>query len=145
MGDPITYYPPPGFTSQTRVTHRIWWIQRGANGERVYKTKGDANKHPDVWKFTLNQRTQDEVVFHVPEVGYVFLLLSLRDFRIALVGVPAIVIALMTLRALWIEGRQGGAPAEARGTGLASDRRHRDRDHPAAPGRTGHQPAASLA
>lgn len=104
VGDPITYSPPPGFTSQTRVTHRIWWIGRGANGERVYRTKGDANKHPDVWKFTLNQSTQDVVVFHIPDVGYVFMLLSLREFRIVLVGLPAIVIALMMLRALWIEG-----------------------------------------
>ena len=104
VGDPITYSPPAGFTSQTRVTHRIWWIGRGANGERVYRTKGDANKHPDAWKFTLNQSTQNVVVFHIPDVGYVFTLLSLRDFRIALLGLPAIVIALMTLRALWIEG-----------------------------------------
>jgi signal peptidase len=104
VGDPITYSPPAGFTSQTRVTHRIWWIGRGANGQRVYRTKGDANKHPDAWKFTLNQSTQNVVVFHIPDVGYVFTLLSLRDFRIALLGLPAIVIALMTLRALWIEG-----------------------------------------
>lgn len=104
VGDPITYSPPPGFTSQARVTHRIWWIGRGANGERVYRTKGDANKHPDVWKFTLNQSMQNVVVFHVPDVGYVFMLLSLREFRIVLVGLPAIIIGLMMLRALWIEG-----------------------------------------
>jgi len=104
VGDPITYSPPSGFTSQARVTHRIWWIGRGANGERVYRTKGDANKHPDAWKFTLNQSTQDVVVFHIPDVGYVFTLLSLREFRIVLVGVPAIIIGLMMLRALWIEG-----------------------------------------
>jgi signal peptidase I len=104
VGDPITYSPPPGFTSQTRVTHRIWWIGRGPNGERIYRTKGDANKHPDVWTFTLNQSTQNVVVFHVPDVGYVFMLLSLRKFRIVLVGLPAIVIGLMMLRALWIEG-----------------------------------------
>lgn len=104
VGDPITYSPPSGFTSQARVTHRIWWIGRGANGERVYRTKGDANKHPDAWKFTLNQSTQDVVVFHIPDVGYVFTLLSLRKFRIVLVGLPAIIIGLMMLRALWIEG-----------------------------------------
>lgn len=104
VGDPITYNPPPGFTSQTRVTHRIWYIHRGPNGERVFKTKGDANQHPDAWKFTLTQPTQDKVVFHVPEVGYVFLLLSLRDFRIALVGVPALIIGLILLRRLWREG-----------------------------------------
>jgi signal peptidase I len=104
VGDPITYSPPSGFTSQARVTHRIWWIGRGANGERVYRTKGDANKHPDAWKFTLNQSTQDVVMFHIPDVGYVFTLLSLRKFRIVLVGLPAIIIGLMMLRALWIEG-----------------------------------------
>jgi signal peptidase len=104
VGDPITYSPPSGFTSQARVTHRIWWIGRGANGERVYRTKGDANKHPDAWKFTLNQSTQDVVVFHIPDIGYVFTLLSLRKFRIVLVGLPAIIIGLMMLRAMWIEG-----------------------------------------
>lgn len=104
VGDPITYSPPPGFTSQTRVTHRIWWIGRGADGQRIYRTKGDANKHPDAWQFTLNQSSQDVVVFHIPDVGYVFTLLSLREFRVVLLGLPAIIIGLVMLRALWIEG-----------------------------------------
>jgi signal peptidase len=104
VGDPITYMPPPGFTSQTRVTHRIWSIHPGKDGERVFKTKGDANKHPDVWNFTLNQPMQDEVLFHVPEVGYLFLLLSLRYFRMALVGVPALIIGLFMARQLWRDG-----------------------------------------
>jgi signal peptidase len=104
VGDPITYMPPPGFTSQTRVTHRIWSIHPGKDGERVFKTKGDANKHPDIWNFTLNQPMQDEVLFHVPEVGYLFLLLSLRDFRMVLVGVPALIIGLFMVRQLWRDG-----------------------------------------
>jgi signal peptidase I len=104
VGDPITYMPPPGFTSQTRVTHRIWAIHPGKDGERVFKTKGDANKHPDVWSFTLSQPTQDEVLFHVPEVGYLFLLLSLRSFRMVLVGVPALIIGLFLARQLWRDG-----------------------------------------
>ncbi len=104
VGDPITYAPPPGFTSQKRVTHRIWSITRGAEGQRVFRTKGDANKHPDVWEFTLNQPTQDVVVFHVPDVGYVFTLLSLREFRIVLIGLPALFIGFVILRGLWREG-----------------------------------------
>lgn len=88
VGDPITYSPPPGFTHQTRVTHRIWSIHLGRDGERIYKTKGDANRHPDAWQFTLNRPTQERVVFHIPEIGYLFLLLSLRNFRIVLVGAP---------------------------------------------------------
>ncbi len=111
VGDPITYSPPPGFTSHGRITHRIWWIGRGANGERVFQTKGDANKHPDAWKFTLDQATQDRVVFHIPEVGYLFSLLSIREFRIVLIGLPALIIGLMMLRSLW---RDGGEEARRR-------------------------------
>jgi signal peptidase I len=106
VGDPITYNPPPGFTTQKRVSHRIWRITKGKDGVRIYKTKGDANKHPDVWSFTLPGPTQDEVKFHIPEVGYLFLLLSLRNFRLILVGIPAILIGLNELRKLW---REGGA------------------------------------
>jgi signal peptidase len=104
VGDPITYAPPPGFTSQKLVTHRIWSISRGTYGQRVFKTKGDANQAPDVWKFTLNQSTQDRVVFHIPDLGYVFILLSLRDFRMALIGVPALIVVVVMLRGLWREG-----------------------------------------
>ena len=106
VGDPITYSPPPGFTHQTRVTHRIWSIHPGSDGDPIFRTKGDANRHPDVWQFTLNRPTQERVVFHVPEVGYLFLLLSLRDFRIVLVGVPALIIGLIMLIHLWREAGQ---------------------------------------
>lgn len=106
VGDPITYDPPPGFTSQTRVTHRIWYIHRGPDGARVFKTKGDANKHPDVWKFTLNRPMQDRVAFHIPEVGYLFLMLSIKEFRLVLVGVPALIIGLIMMRKLWREAGQ---------------------------------------
>jgi signal peptidase I len=109
VGDPITYSPPPGFTTQKRVTHRIWWIGRGANGQRVFRTKGDANKAPDGWKFTLAQSTQDRVVFHVPYLGYLFLLLNLRVFRIVLIGVPALIIGLLIARGLW---RDAGAEVQ---------------------------------
>jgi signal peptidase len=101
VGDPITYSPPPGFTSQKRVTHRIWWIGRGPQGERVFRTKGDANKAPDAWKFTLNRPTQDRVVFHVPYVGYVFTMLSIRSFRMVLIGIPAVLIGLFLIFGLW--------------------------------------------
>jgi signal peptidase len=109
VGDPITYDPPKGFTSQKRVSHRIWRITKGKDGVRIYKTKGDANKRPDIWSFTLPGPTQDEVKFHIPEVGYVFLLLSLRNFRLVLIGVPAVLIGLSELRKLW---REGGAEVQ---------------------------------
>jgi signal peptidase len=103
VGDPITYDPPAGFTTGVykRVTHRIIWIGRGANGERAFRTKGDANKSPDAWKFGLGHGTQDRVVFHIPELGYLFVLLSLRNFRMVLVGIPAVLMGLFMIRGLW--------------------------------------------
>jgi signal peptidase I len=109
VGDPITYNPPSGFTSQTRESHRIYRITTGKDGVRIFKTKGDANKAPDVWTFTLPRPTQDEVKFHIPEVGYLFLLLSLRNFRMVIVGVPAIAIGLYMMRDLW---REAGTEAK---------------------------------
>jgi signal peptidase I len=106
VGDPITYAPPPGFTHQQRETHRIYAIGRGADGQRVFRTKGDANKSPDVWNFLLPQRTQDRVVFHVPYLGYAFMLLSLRTFRMVLVGVPAVILGLFMVLRLWRDAGQ---------------------------------------
>jgi signal peptidase I len=103
VGDPITYAPPPGFTSQRRVTHRIWWIGRGVDGQRVFRTKGDANRAPDAWKFSLSQPTQDRVVTHVPYLGYVFMILNVRIFRMILIGIPAVIIAIMMMSSLWRE------------------------------------------
>jgi signal peptidase len=103
VGDPITYAPPPGATSHSLVTHRLWRITRGPAGQRVFQTKGDANPVPDVWKFMLNKPTQDRVVFDVPYLGYLFMLLSMRTFRIFMVGIPAVLIGAFLLRRLWID------------------------------------------
>jgi signal peptidase len=43
-GDVITYIPP---ITKEPVTHRILSIERGPNGERVFRTKGDNNPSPD--------------------------------------------------------------------------------------------------
>ena len=57
----------------------------------------------------LPRPTQDEVKFHVPEVGYLFLILSIREFRLVVVAVPALLLGLYELRKLW---REGGAEVQ---------------------------------
>ena len=42
-------------------------------------------------------------MFHVPLLGYVLAALSMRSVRIALIGVPALLIALSLLWSLWRE------------------------------------------
>lgn len=96
-GDVITYAPPAGASPTELVTHRIASITRGPKGERVYVTKGDANATVDPWSFTLTAPEQAVMDFHVPYVGYLVAALSVREVRMAVIGGPALLIALVTL------------------------------------------------
>ena len=97
-GDVITFRPP-GQTGL--VTHRILWV-RGVRGQRVLRTKGDANRQPDLWgPFALHGSRQARVAFHIPYVGYALGALSERKVRMVVIGLPALLIALVTLAGLW--------------------------------------------
>ena len=77
VGDVITYAPPPGMSpNHELVTHRIVRIVPGRGGQRVYQTKGDANKTADRWRFMLPAAEQDKVVFGLPYAGFVFAVLG---------------------------------------------------------------------
>jgi len=98
VGDVITYRPP---NRQERVTHRIVWRHGQA-----FRTKGDANQSADPWTFTLPTKRQAKAVFHVPYAGYVFAALSVKPVRIALIGLPALAIALAALAGEWTQRRR---------------------------------------
>jgi signal peptidase I len=103
VGDIITYTPPPGAQGPVphAVTHRIVWTGRDRFGARAFRTKGDANRVPDPWRFTLHSSTQSREAFSIPYVGYAIAALSLRPVRMALIGVPALLIALGIIVSLW--------------------------------------------
>jgi signal peptidase len=123
VGDSITYAPPPGMSpNHELVTHRIVRIKTGRGGQRVFQTKGDANKSADRWKFMLPQADQDKVIFHLPYVGYIFAVLGVPRFRMALIGAPALFVALWIVVGMWrdagevVRRREGGVgwtPASA--------------------------------
>jgi signal peptidase len=92
VGDIITYQPPPQSGVDHLVTHRIVSI----DGD-VYRTKGDAVPQRDPWKFKLDDTRQPRVVFSMPYVGYPLIWLAERDTRMLVLGVPAAVIALISL------------------------------------------------
>jgi signal peptidase len=94
VGDAITYTPPPGFGPGGRITHRIVWIGSDQFGRTALRTKGDANEAADPWTFTLDQPNQARVSFHVPYVGYALSALAIRQVRMLLIGLPALLIAL---------------------------------------------------
>jgi signal peptidase I len=108
VGDVITYRPPPGSGPTGLVTHRI--VAIGADG--ALRTKGDANPTPDPWTFRLPGGRQARVVAGVPYAGHALAGLSDRHVRMLIVGVPAALIALLTLAGLWREA--GAQPSESR-------------------------------
>ncbi|MGA8846800.1 MAG: signal peptidase I [Nocardioides sp.] len=95
VGDVITYVPPADSGIQTLVTHRIADI----DGTQ-FVTKGDANAAVDPWSFQLSSGTQARVVQHAPYVGFAFMALADRSTRMAVIGIPAVIIALMSLAEL---------------------------------------------
>ena len=100
-GDIITFNPPG---MSTPVTHRIVAVEQGPDGGPAFRTKGDFNEAADPWNpITLNEPQQARYVFQVPLLGYVLAALSMRTVRIALIGVPALLIALSLLWSLWRE------------------------------------------
>jgi signal peptidase len=106
-GDVITFRPP-GHAGL--VTHRIASV-RVVHGRRVFTTKGDANRTTDIWgAITLHDAHQARVASHVPYLGFALAALSDRRLRILVIGLPALLIAIGTLSALW---RDAGAQARA--------------------------------
>jgi signal peptidase len=106
VGDVITYRPPAGDGPDHLVTHRIAAITVDRNGNRTYRTKGDANQAADPWTFSLAGPSQARVRAHVPYVGYVIAALSERRLRMLVIGIPALLIALSSLAGLWRESSE---------------------------------------
>jgi signal peptidase len=118
----IITFTPPGMS--TAVTHRIVAVEQGPDGGPAFRTKGDFNETADPWNpITLNESQQARYAFHVPLLGYVLAALSMRTVRIALIGVPALLIALSLLWSLWREAgvevtrqlEDDGVPHDAHG------------------------------
>jgi signal peptidase len=108
VGDVITYHPPAGAGPNELVTHRLVAIAAGPRGERVFRTKGDANPVADPWTFTLPHAHQARVRAGIPFAGFAVAALSSRRLRLLIVGFPAALIALASLAGLW---REAGAEA----------------------------------
>ena len=109
VGDVITYRPPAGAGPGGLVTHRIASIAR-ERGRLVFRTKGDANAARDPWTFSLARPRQARVRAGIPYAGFALAALSRRQLRMLLVGVPAALIALVSLAGLWRETAPPPAP-----------------------------------
>jgi signal peptidase len=95
-GDVITYRGEPGRAE--RVTHRVVAVE-AENGERRFRTKGDANEEPDPEPVSP-ARIVGRVSFHVPYVGYVVAFAQTGPGLALLVIVPALLLIVTELRDL---------------------------------------------
>jgi signal peptidase len=100
VGDIITFVPP-GYSSS--ITHRIIGIEQGRDGRRVYHTKGDFNAAADPWAVNLVELRQARYVLQIPYIGYILAALAIRQVRVLLIGLPALLIAISLLWSLWTQ------------------------------------------
>ncbi len=88
-GDVITFEQAGG---DSRVTHRVVEVVEDG-GERRFRTKGDANEDPDP-ALVASSDVVGVVRFHVPYVGYVTSFAQTGVGILALVVVPAVLLAV---------------------------------------------------
>ena len=68
----------------------------------------------DPWTFSLDEATQARVAFHVPYVGYVLSALAIRQVRMVLIGLPALLIAFAVLVGFSRDVRKAATAPETR-------------------------------
>ena len=118
VGDVITYVPPAESGIDSLVTHRIVEIDG-----TTFRTRGDANPDVDPWTFELTAANQARATASLPYLGFLFIALGDRSTRIALIGIPAGIIALASLVELAQVLRRRPAVVSASSTVEASRRR----------------------
>lgn len=118
VGDVITFVPPE---ADAPVTHRITSIEPDERGELVFATKGDFNPSEDPWSLRFADPVQARYAFHIPYLGYVLAYLAVRQVRMLLIGLPAVVIAVSMLVSLWREAGRALEQAERRADVVGQD------------------------
>lgn len=95
-GDVVTYRDRS--SRSERVTHRVVEVVE-SNGERRFRTKGDANEEPDSTPIDSGA-VIGRVSFHVPFAGYVVTFAQTDLGLLSLVVLPATLLAITELRDL---------------------------------------------
>ena len=98
-GDVVTFSDP--HRQGRLVTHRV--LRLRVTGDDVqFVTKGDANTASEQWAVPAGG-TIGRVEYRVPMIGRGLTFAGSSTGRVALVGVPALLWGLLSLRAIWRE------------------------------------------
>ena len=101
-GDVVTF-PAPHRHGKT-VTHRVVRLSRDGDTVR-FTTKGDANNAAEVWTVPATGSV-GRVRMHVPKVGWALQWAHSREGRLALIAIPAAILAMLELGTLFQPRRQ---------------------------------------
>jgi signal peptidase I len=109
-GDVVTFSDPSG--RGRLITHRLRSLRVQGHTARMV-TKGDANNTVERWTVPTSGHI-GRVELRVWKVGYPLVYAHSRFGLIALVAVPALLLCLLELRAIWApRPRRGEEPREA--------------------------------
>jgi signal peptidase I len=98
VGDVMLFNAP--IEGRPPVVHRIHQILE-IDGERAFRTKGDANDAPDAWTIRLHARTVWRVAHVIPYAGTVVGVLHQANLRVVVLVAGVGMLTLVGLVAIW--------------------------------------------
>ena len=101
VGDIITFQEPRG---ERTITHRVRNVTINEGQARV-TTQGDANDKPEKWEIPVGGSV-GRVAYTVPKIGYPVTWSRSRDGRLALISIPALILALWAMVKIWRPSEQ---------------------------------------
>jgi signal peptidase I len=96
VGDIVTFRDPHGTRT---ITHRVREVSISEGQARV-TTRGDANDTVEKWQVPLTG-TVGRVVYQVPKIGYPVTWSHTRNGRLAMVSIPALLLAIWAMAKIW--------------------------------------------
>jgi len=99
VGDVIVFRPPSTGKPRQPLMHRIISIEE-VDGQRVLRTKGDANESADPWQLGLSGEG-GRLVCVVPYVGYVLWFFETRTGWVLVALPPLAYLGFVALRRIW--------------------------------------------
>jgi signal peptidase len=111
VGDIVTYRDPH---EARTITHRVRSISI-SHGQAHVVTKGDANNTVEKWQIPVDGKV-GRVAYTVPKIGYPVTWSHTRNGRIALVSIPALLLAIWAMLKIW---RRSDGDEEPEGGELA--------------------------
>jgi signal peptidase len=96
VGDIVTFQEPHG---KRTITHRVRDVSISEGQARV-TTRGDANDTVEKWQVPVTGNV-GRVVYQVPKIGYPVTWSHTRNGRLALVSIPALMLAFWAMLRIW--------------------------------------------